>query len=75
MCDGSQVVVDIVARSERIIVAAVAGQLLVFVDKEMTHVQMLMSREPVAALEKEIRRIVLPRTASINVARAGTDMG
>ena len=53
MCDGSQVVVDIVARSERIIVAAVAGQLLVFVDQEMPHVQMLMGGEPVAAFKKK----------------------
>ena len=72
--DGSQVVIDIMARSERIIVAAVAGQLIVLVDQKMSHVQMLMSGKPVAALEKEIRRIVVPRAAGIDVARPPADM-
>ena len=67
MGDGPQVVVDVVRRAEGVVVPAVAGQLLVLVDQEVAHVQMLVGREAVAALEEEVGGVLVPRAAGVDV--------
>ena len=67
-------VIDVVDRAERIVMPAVAGQLFIFINEKMSDVQMLMGGEPITALEKEIRCIVVPGAARINVARSRADV-
>ena len=69
-----QVIVDIVTRTERVVVAAIAGKLLVFVNQKVSHIQMLVRGESVWALEEKVGGIFVPRTASVDIARPGTDV-
>jgi hypothetical protein len=67
-------VVDVVAGAEIVVVAAVAGQLGVLVDQEMADVQVLVRREPVAALEEEIGGVLVPGAPGANIAGAGAEV-
>jgi hypothetical protein len=69
-----QMVVHVVQCPESVIMAAVAGQFGLPVDHKVAHVQVLVRREPVAALEEETRRVFVPRTAGKDVAGTGADM-
>ncbi len=56
----AQMIVHIVARAESVVVSPVADKFLVPIHQEVAHIKMLMSREAVPTLEKEVGGIVVP---------------
>ena len=67
-------VVDIMRGAKLVVVPAVADKFLVFVDQEVAHVQVLMGREAVAALEIEVGGLLVPRASGVDVPGPGAHM-